>query len=295
MTIHVLGSINLDHVYRVGHAPLAGETLAATAYAAHLGGKGANQAIAAARAGAAVRLAGAVGPEGGRAVERIAASGVDVSAVSTVAAPTGHAIIIVEPSGENRIIIHAGANHALEMEMIEAALAAAQPGDWWLTQNETALVAESMALARARGLRTAHAAAPFEADTCAAVLAETDLLAVNAGEAAALASHLGVAVDALPVPSLVVTDGAAGARWRDADGVVAVPAFPVAAVDTTGAGDCFLGALLAGLDGGRRPAEALRRAAAAAALSVTREGAAASVPTAGEVDSFLAGQQEHAP
>lgn len=290
MTVHVFGSINIDHVYRVSHAPAAGETLAAAGYARHLGGKGANQAIAAARGGAPVRLAGAVGRDGTWTLDTLGAAGVDTAGVRATDTPTGHAIILLEPSGENRIIIVAGANRAMDRGVIDAALAAAAPGDWWLTQNETALVVESMAAARARGLRTAHAAAPFDPATCAGVLAETDLLALNEGEATALAAHLGVAVDTLPVPSCLVTRGGAGATWRDRDGTREVPAFAVEPVDTTGAGDCFLGTLLAALDRGLDAGAALMRASAASAIAVTRRGASDSVPAQAEVDAFLAEQ-----
>ncbi|MEL7349172.1 MAG: PfkB family carbohydrate kinase [Pseudomonadota bacterium] len=290
MTLHVFGSINIDHVYAVPHAPVAGETLAAAGYEAFLGGKGANQAIAAARAGAPVRLAGAVGQGAEGALAELAGAGVNTEGVAQLAAPTGHAVIYVEPSGENRIVIFGGANRALTPAVLEAALAAARPGDWWLTQNETALVAESMAAARAKGLRTAHAAAPFDPEACAAVLPHTDLLAVNEGEAAALASHLETVPEALPVPMTLVTRGGEGATWRDAAGTQTVPAFAVAAVDTTGAGDCFLGTLLAGLDTGLATGDALRRAAAAAAITVTRPGAASAIPNRAAVDAFLAGQ-----
>ncbi|MEO1456099.1 MAG: PfkB family carbohydrate kinase, partial [Pseudomonadota bacterium] len=319
MTIHVLGSINIDHVYRVPHAPGPGETLADTGYAMGLGGKGANQALAAAAAGARVRFAGAVGPEGGWARARLAAAGVDVSAVAELEAATGHAVILVEPSGENRIVIHGGANRALEPALLERALAAAAPGDWWLVQNETALVAESLAAARAKGLRTAYAAAPFEAEAVAGVLGDVDLLVLNEGEAAALAAHLGTDGAALAVPGVLVTLGAQGARlttgpaWSGAPPARAgapparraatppapdhagpaarqsleVAAFAVTAEDTTGAGDCFLGYALAGFDAGLAAEVALRRAAAAAAIAVTRPGAAEAIPSAAEVDAFL--------
>lgn len=288
-TVHVFGSINIDYVHRVPRAPEAGETIADLGRAVHLGGKGANQALAAARAGATVRLAGAVGPEGGWARDRLAAAGVDVSGVATLDAATGHAVILVEPDGENRIVIHGGANRALPESVLERALNAARPGDWWVTQNETGQVAESMAVARARGLRTVYAAAPFVTENAIAVLPHTDVLALNEGEAAALSAHLG---GTLPVSAVLVTRGSAGAVWRERDAAddwreTAVPAFPVTPVDTTGAGDCFLGYTIAGLAGGASPAAALRRAAAAAAIAVTRPGAGDAIPARAEVDAFL--------
>ncbi|MEM6677203.1 MAG: PfkB family carbohydrate kinase [Pseudomonadota bacterium] len=291
MTIHVLGSVNIDYVYRVPNLPQPGETLAGLSRAVHLGGKGANQAIAAARAGAPVRFIGAIGPGDDWTRDRLAAAGVDVSCVAEVEEATGHAIIYVDAAGENCIVIHGGANRAIPEAVVEAALAQAQAGDWWLTQNETSGVTEAAARAQSRGLRTVHVAAPFVPEDALPVLPHTDLLAVNEGEAAALASRLGGAV---PVDVMLVTRGAAGAAWRerptvpDGAGELSVPAFAVTAVDTTGAGDCFLGYALAGLHAGLTPEVALRRAAAAAALSVTREGAADAIPEAAEVDAFLA-------
>jgi ribokinase len=293
LTIHCFGSINIDHVHRIDRMPGPGETLADRSYCIGLGGKGANQALAAAAAGAAVRFVGAVGADGLWARDRLAAAGIATEAIAVTPGATGHAVILVEPSGENRIVLHGGANRAVTPRIVKTALEHTVPGDWWLTQNETAGVVASLAAARARGLRTAHAAAPFEAEAAAAALPFLDLIALNEGEAAALAAHLGVDLAELPVPSQLVTLGARGAVWRHrhADGRVeeiAVPGFAVTALDTTGAGDCCLGTLLAGLDAGLPPGRALHRACAAAALSVTRPGAADALPTRAQVDAFLA-------
>ncbi|MEM9097085.1 MAG: PfkB family carbohydrate kinase [Pseudomonadota bacterium] len=287
MTIFCYGSINIDHVHRVPHFPAPGETLADLGYQCHLGGKGANQALAAAASGAEVRMIGAVGADGGWARERMAASGIDVSGVQDSQSATGHAVIYVTPDAENQIVLHGGANQGLTAEMVETALQAAKPGDWWLCQNETNRVAEAAKAARASGLRVAYAAAPFQAEDAVAVLPYADLVAVNAGEAAALAAHLGQSIETLPIAMLLVTDGSAGARLLHNGTETSVPAFAVNAVDTTGAGDTFLGTLLAGLDLGHPPDTALTRAAAAAALQVTRPGAGDAIPTIDEVDAFL--------
>ena len=286
--IHCLGSINVDHVHRVPHFPEAGETLEDSGYTVGLGGKGTNQAIASRRAGADVRLIGAVGEDGEQARAWLASSGLGTDGIALVGAATGHAVIFVDAAGENRIVIHGGANRAIPEAHVAAALDAAEPGDWWLTQNETNGTVESTRQAKERGLRTAHAAAPFEAGAAAAILPHLDLLAVNEGEAAALARHLDTEPEALPVPFLIVTLGSRGAFWRrEGEAPVTVPAFPAEAVDTTGAGDTFLGYSLAGLDAGLEPEAALRRASAAAALCVSREGAADAIPPAHEVDAFL--------
>ncbi len=288
MTIFNLGSINIDHVYRVAHLPGPGETVSDLGYAQGLGGKGVNQSLAAAAAGARVHHIGAVGADGAWIVERLAAAGVDVADLATVAAATGHAVVCVDAGGENQIVIHGGANRALTVEQIDRALARARPGDWFLAQNETNLIAEGFARAQALGLKTAYAAAPFEAATAAGLIGSVDLLAVNEVEAGQLAAHLGTAVDTLPVPELLVTLGARGARYRARETVCEVAAFPVTPVDTTGAGDTFLGSFLAARDGGAAPEAALRQAAAAAALQVTRPGAADAIPAADEVAAFLA-------
>ena len=292
MAIFNLGSINIDHVYRVAHLPGAGETVPALGYASGLGGKGVNQSLAAAAAGARVHHIGAVGADGGRIVEWLTA-GIDVADLTVVEGATGQGIVCVDAGGENQIIIHSGANRALTVAQIDRALARARPGDWFLAQNETNLIDEGFARARALGLRTAYAAAPFEAAAAAGLIGPgparlVDLLAVNEVEAGQLAAHLGTAADALPVPELLVTLGARGARYRAGETVCEVAAFAVTPVDTTGAGDTFLGSFLAARDGGAEPKAALRQAAAAAALQVTRPGAADAIPGSDEVAAFLA-------
>jgi len=230
---------------------------------------------------------GAVGPDGGWIAPRLAQAGIDVGHIATVEAATGHAVVLVDDAAENAIVIHGGANRALTEAQIATAVAAAQRGDWFLAQNETNLVAEGFALAKARGLRTAYAAAPFDPTITAGLIGSVDLLAMNEIEAAQLAAHMGIAAEALPVTELVVTLGARGARLSAGGTVTEVPSFPVTPVDTTGAGDCFLGYFLAARDAGAEPEEALRRATAAAAIKVTRPGASEGIPTAAEVTAFL--------
>ena len=288
MAVWTLGSINLDHFYSVPHLPAPGETLAATGHMTGLGGKGANQSVAAARAGATVHHIGAVGPDGGWARDRLAGFGVDVAHVATVEAPTAHAIINVDPAGENAIVIFPGANAQQSAERIKAALAGAASGDLMLLQNETSHQPQAARLARAQGLRVVYSAAPFDSGAVQAMLPVTDILVMNAVEATQLQAALGVALADLQVPDIVITRGAKGAEWhrRGADPVTA-PAFRVTPADTTGAGDCFTGSLAAALDAGMDRAAAMRFAAAAAALQVTRPGTAEAMPTRPEVDAFL--------
>ncbi len=287
MAIFNLGSINIDHVYRVPHLPQPGETLAATGYAMGLGGKGANQSVAAARAGARTCHIGAVGAEGRWARDMLEGYGVDVRHVAIGTLPTGHAIINVDPKAENAIVTFAGANRLPDAAAVATALAGAGPADTLLLQNETSSQPEAAQIAAGRGLRVIYSAAPFEVASLRAVLHHTTLLVMNEGEAA----ELRAAFASLPPVTLVVTRGAEGAEWISAGAdPVFVPSFRVTPVDTTGAGDCFTGTLAAALDAGADPARAMRRAAAAAAIQVTRPGAAQAMPSAAEVDAFLEGQ-----
>jgi len=288
MTIWNLGSINADHVYDLPHIPGPGETLAATRLTTGLGGKGANMSVACARAGARCVHIGAVGPEGAWAVERLMEYGVDTSCIYTGTDPTGHAIIAVDPQGENNIIVFPGANRSIPVTALQRALARAQTGDWFLTQNETNLQADAMTMARAMGLHTAYAAAPFDAVAVQAVLGLTDFLILNQVEAEQLRTATGLSPDALPVGDVIVTLGADGARWFDnrQRRQQHFPARPVTPVDTTGAGDTFTGYVLAGLDRGQSMAQAIGVAISAAALMVTRRGAADVIPDLAEVTAF---------
>ena len=292
MTIYTLGSINADHLYRLDHLPRPGETLAAFSYALGLGGKGANQSVAAARAGGAVRHIGAVGADGAWMRARLIAAGVECSAVAEVAGASGHAIITVDVAGENAIVLHPGANRVITGETVRAALAGAGPGDWLIMQNETSAQVEAGQIALEQGLKLIYSAAPFEAGAARAMLPFTWLLILNEIEAEQLCAALGVGLGDLPVPHVLVTLGARGAVWHDlgAGAEVRVPAFAVAARDTTGAGDTFAGYLVAGLAEGRAPAAAMRLAAAAAAVKVTRAGTADAIPAREEVEAFLAAQ-----
>lgn len=288
MTVFNLGSINIDHFYRVPHLPVPGETLAATGYAKGLGGKGANQSVAAARAGSRVVHIGMVGPDGSgkRELDRF---GVDTRFVGMGGSVTGHANVHVDDAGENLIVVLPGANHEQSLTLVETAISEAKPGDYFMLQNEAALGAEAAKHARAQGCFVVYSAAPFKPEKTADMLPLADLLVVNEVEAQQMADHLGVSVDQMDVPNLLVTKGAAGAVWRERGGTEhQVAAFKVDPVDTTGAGDCFIGAVIAAMDQGMSIEDALRFGAAASALQVTRPGTADAIPTRAEVDAFLA-------
>ncbi|SDW11159.1 ribokinase [Roseicitreum antarcticum] len=288
MAIYNFGSINIDHVYRVAHLPAPGETVHTLGYQTGLGGKGANQSIAAALAGARVVHIGAVGADGTPALDRLSAAGVETSAILRMDNATGHAIVMVDQAAENAIALHGGANAEQGFAHIEAALEDSVIGDTLMMQNETLHQADAARVASGLGLEVVYSAAPFDIDAVRAVLPYVTLLILNEGEAAQLCSALGVEIPDLPVDTVVVTRGAKGAEcWQTGEAPLLVPAHAVVAVDTTGAGDCFAGSLVAALDRGDDLAGAMRYASAAAALQVMRPGAADAMPTRVEVESLL--------
>jgi ribokinase len=290
MAIYNFGSINIDHFYRVSHFPGPGETLAAKSYTIGLGGKGANQSAAAAKAGASVHHIGAIGPEGGWTLDRLAKWGVATSHVARTDIATGHAIITVDAQGENTIVLFPGANRAISFDLVETALAGAKAGDTLLLQNETNGQIEAAQLAQRLGLYVVYSAAPFDVAAIEAVLPHISLLVLNAVEADQLSVALETPLDRLDVPEILVTRGPDGAEWRSQDGTrIFASAHKVAAVDTTGAGDTFLGYFVAARDAGFGTESALKRAATAAGLKVTHHGTADAIPTSEEVDAFLVG------
>lgn len=288
MTIWNLGSINADMVYSVPYFPGPGETLAARDLNRFLGGKGTNISVAAARAAAHVCHIGAVGPDGAWAVERLLEYGVDTRHIVSVDGPTGHAIISVDPKGENQIVLYPGANHAISDDQIDQALSSAETGDILILQNETNAQRHAVGRGAELGLRVCYAAAPFEVKAVMAVLPDLDLFFVNEVEAAQLQQATGLTPDQLPVADVIVTLGARGVRhFNTIKGTLRdFPAIPVDPVDTTGAGDTFTGYVLAGLDRGMPMPQAIAQANLAAAIMVTRHGTADVIPDLRDVQEF---------
>lgn len=301
MPVLVFGSANADLVFPVPELPAPGRTVLGEGYRATPGGKGANQAVAAARDGARAAFAGAVGRDPLAAVALSAlraARNVDLSRVAETEAPTGCAAICVDPSGRNQIAVAAGANALARADQVEDA--ALGEGAVVLLQMEVppAETAKLAARARSRGARVVLNLAPPDVLPGEALRA-VDLLVANEHEAAWLARRFGCGADAASLrealgggggAGVAVTRGEAGAEAATAGGgVLRVPAFPVAATDTTGAGDCWCGVLAAALDAGAPLDAAMRRAAAAAAIACTRPGAAAAMPAAAEIEALLRG------
>jgi len=275
-SVCVVGSINLDLVARVDELPRPGETLTGAKLAYVPGGKGANQAVAAARMGAAVRFVGAVGDDdfGELAVRELRAAGVDLSRTQVVRSATGLALIVVDASGENQIVVVPGANHALDAGRLEVGQV-----DALICQLEILDQVIEAALGQTDAFFCLNAAPARRVP--ASVLERADLVVANSLELETL--------DSSPIGTLfALTLGAEGAILLE-DGEEVARARPpeVEAVDGTAAGDAFTACLVVSLLEGREREEALRRACAAGALAASRPGAQPSLPTAAEVDEIL--------
>lgn len=293
-----MGSLNVDHTLRVPRIPVPGETLTAYGESTCLGGKGANQAVAAARAGGDVTMIGCVGQDdfGARYIEHLRGQGIRVDGILASEAPTGSALIAVDDRGENTIIVHPGANHALLPEHIERHADAIRAADALLLQLECPLptVSRAAQIARAAGVRILLNPSPWSPGFHDAAI-PVDVLIVNEHEAtlltgSALAEVLRNRAEILAkarCEMLVITRGGDStlALTRE-QGTVAVAPPAVTPVDTVGAGDAFAGALVVAL-GERQPLEqALAFANAAGALATLKAGAQPSLPTRDEILAF---------
>ncbi len=297
--IVVIGSANADLVTRVERLPAPGETVLATGYAEHPGGKGANQAIAAARLGRAVSFVGVVGEDGhGELLTKaLAGEGVDVAHLRRLPdVPTGRALVIVDDAAENSIVVVSGANAELRPDDVGAAVAALRGAAVAVAQLEIPLAAVRAAAEQAGGrfVLNPAPARPLDAE----LLGHVDVLVVNEGEFARV-TGLDLGEDARTFAArveqaglrcaVVVTLGGRGAMACEDGKVTVCPASPVTVVDTTGAGDCFVGALADALARGQALPDALHWAVAAASLSTQSLGATTAMPTSAEVQQLLAG------
>ena len=291
-----LGSLCIDHVYSVPDITGAGETVASLGYEVFPGGKGLNQSVAAARAGAEVMHFGCVGEDGAWLKDVLAEAGVEASGVRVATAASGHAVIQVNAAGENAIVVAGGTNRELTEAEVSAALDAVGPGDWLLLQNEINDLEGVLAASARRGARVAFNVAPVDGREAGYDLSATALLIVNEIEAGALAGEEdpSAALKSLrqryPNMDVVLTLGREGLLYANSDGTRTMPAYPVQAVDETAAGDAFIGYLMAALLAGDEIASALRKASAAGALAVTKAGAASSIPTPPEVAALVASE-----
>jgi ribokinase len=285
----VVGSANMDLVAVTPRLPAPGETVLGTEFVSGPGGKGANQAIAAARAGASTAFLGAIGSDsfGVTLRARIAASGVDTSYTRVVYGTSGVAVIMVNAEGENSIVVTPGANAALTA-LTDPELAAVREADVMVAQMEIPVetVIQAAATARAAGTRVVLNAAPAR-ELPQELLDVVDLLVVNEIEARAIGGRDFRALLA-KVPRVVVTLGAQGAWYGERNGGERrMPAFQVSTVDSTAAGDAFTGALAVAWGEDRDLAEAVRWACAAGAACVRRVGASGSLPQRAEIDELF--------
>ncbi|MCF5724878.1 ribokinase [Pseudomonas syringae] len=297
----VVGSLNMDLVTRASRLPRAGETLIGQTFSTVPGGKGANQAVASARLGAKVAMVGCVGSDayGTQLRDALRVEGIDCQAVSTVDGSSGVALIVVDDSSQNAIVIVAGSNGALTPASLQAFDAVLQAADVVVCQLEVPMDTVGFTLKRGRELgktvilNPAPASEPLPAEWYASI----DYLIPNESEATALS---GITVDSLDSAKLaasqlikagagkvIITLGSQGALFTDGQTFEHLLAPKVKAVDTTAAGDTFVGGFAAALASGKSEAEAIRFGQVAAALSVTRAGAQPSIPTLHDVQGFV--------
>ena len=296
--ITVFGSTNLDQIGTVPRLPQPGETVAGGVFSMAAGGKGANQALAARRAGARVRHVSAVGRDSfaEAALALLDAGGVDLGAVRRADTATGIAMIFVDAAGENVIAVLPGANGTITAADAEVALAGLGQDDILLVQQEIpqAATRRALELARAQGVTSVLNTAPFLPDT-AELAPLASIVVANETEFALLSGRPESELDAAMADwaarhsqILIVTLGGEGVKAMANGQLMSIPALPVTPVDTVGAGDTFCGYLAAGLDAGRDLATTLRRAAAAGSLACLKPGAQPAIPMAADVDGALA-------
>ncbi|MDR1886074.1 MAG: ribokinase [Synergistaceae bacterium] len=284
-----IGSINIDYVYDVRHFVQPGETMSAISLNTFPGGKGLNQSIALARAGADVFHAGRTGGEGRAMIELMKREGVNVEMVDPSGSATGHAIIQVNRSGENCIILHGGANQELDHPFVDRSLSGFGRGDFLVLQNEVSDTDYIMRAASARGLFIAFNPSPFGPEIMDLPLELVSCFVLNEIEGGEISGSAEPAeiLDSLesrfPSASVVLTLGGDGVMYRNAGVTLSHGAYDVPVLDTTAAGDTFLGYFISSLVAGRPAGEALRLSSVASAIAVSRKGASSSIPTLAEV------------
>ncbi len=289
--ILIIGSLNIDLVFSVPHIVIAGETLHSSALSIYPGGKGANQACAASRTGVRTFFAGRIGSDGLMLRDELVRQGVDCRHLEQGGGNTGQALIQVSDSGENSIILYQGENYGFTRDYADRVLAGFHSGDVIILQNEINLMPYIMEAAKGRGVHVMFNPAPCGPEIAEYPLKAVDTLILNEVEAASLTGLWTDDPEKLlhgvrgrfPTPDIILTLGSRGALYLGKKGEMMIPAEKVQAVDTTSAGDTFIGyyagALLRGMD----ERQALETASKAAAICVTRHGAISSIPSWEEV------------
>lgn len=286
------GSLNIDTVYSLPRIVRPGETLSATSIDEFVGGKGFNQSIALSRAGAAVSHAGKIGKDGKKLLECLLGEGIDCKHLITSAGLSGHALIQREPSGQNSIILYGGTNQEVSKEEIDSALADYSEGDILISQNEISNVPYLLKKAAEKKMLIALNPSPIDDEILSLSLDDITWLFINEieGHDYTQKSNPKDIIKALreryPKIKILLTLGTEGAVYSDAKQTLEHPSYKVSAVDTTGAGDTFLGYFIGSVSTGLSAEEALKTASLAAALTVTKAGAMPSIPTKEEVIVF---------
>ncbi len=289
MKILNFGSCNIDHVYTLDHIVKAGETETTNKLEKFPGGKGLNQSIAIARAGATVYHAGCLGEDGAMLRDIMQESGVDLSYVKTVDTPNGHAIIQINKEGNNSIFLYPGSNDMVSKEYIDSVLADFSKGDIVLLQNEISNVEYIINQAYEKKMKIILNPSPFNAKLDSIDFSKLSYVILNEIEAKCihdfddLKDGITFFKQAYPDMKIMLTLGESGCVYIDTENEIKQSAFCVEAVDTTGAGDTFTGYFVAGLAENADYKDILRIASAASALSVSKHGAAPSIPTKQEV------------
>ena len=289
MKIYNLGSLNIDYVYAVDHFVCAGETLSSAGMDIFPGGKGLNQSVALARAGAKVIHGAVVGDNGGMLVATLADSGVDVSRIKKVSGSCGHAIIQVDKNSQNSILLFAGTNHCIDRDYIENFLFDAEKDDILLLQNEINNLDIIFETANKKQMQIAFNPSPFHENIKALPLSYVKWWFCNEIEGQALFGSSDPDeiskkfVQQFPGSNLILTLGKAGSVFINADTRINQPIYEVKTVDTTAAGDTFTGYFISALIRGKDAACALDIASKASAIAVSRQGASTSIPLSDEV------------
>lgn len=293
MRILNFGSLNLDYVYQVEHFVRPGETLAAREQKIVPGGKGLNQSVALARAGADVWHGGCAGTGGQCLVDVLRENQVHTEYIRVVDEIQGNAVIQVDPSGENCIVLYGGSNRAVTGEQVQETLDGFEAGEYLILQNEINSLPEIIELASQKGMRIVLNPSPFEESLREIDYGKLSWLLVNQIEAQQLTGEREpervreYIRKKYPDLKLVMTMGADGAWCFTPEETLFQPAFRTRAVDTTAAGDTFTGYFLQGLAAEKTLEECMKQAAVAAGLSVTREGASVSIPCRDEVERYI--------
>jgi len=289
MKILNFGSVNIDHVYSVEHFVRPGETMSSLSYSRFSGGKGANQSIALAKAGANVFHAGKIGSDGIWLKDNLKKCGVSTDFLKVGDVPTGHAVIQVSRSGENSIVLYGGANQDIDENFASSVIVEFSKNDFILLQNEINKIPFIMKEAHKRGMKIVFNPAPMNRPVKSYPLKLVDIFILNEIEGADLAGKKGFQnviaemKGKYPDALTIMTLGSKGAAYIDGGKTVFVPAVKVKPVDTTAAGDTFIGYFLAGISKGEDIDDAISLACRAAAICVTRKGAADSIPKMREV------------